>query len=131
MATGSDRTIQELKGRAPVNTEMERKYMLEALRHVKGCAISRGSDIMDFTDELKRVSPEFFIVNEDGNTPAKAQLCKDLGLKYVVLQRDFLENCHSVLPQACGRNVVSLIASTWPVAGSISHSFPNLAPARC
>ncbi len=95
VAIGSDRTILELKGRAPVHTETERQYMLEALRFVKECAISRGSGIMDFTDELKRVSPEIFIVNEDGNTPAKARLCRELGIQYLVLERDVAEN----LPQ--------------------------------
>ncbi|MEI6078844.1 MAG: adenylyltransferase/cytidyltransferase family protein, partial [Verrucomicrobiota bacterium] len=36
---GSDRTVIELKGRAPVNTQAERQYMLEALRHVKSCRV--------------------------------------------------------------------------------------------
>jgi cytidyltransferase-like protein len=88
LALGSDRTVVELKGRAPVATEAERKYMLEAIRHVKECLISRGSGILDFVEELKRVKPDIFIVNEDGNTPAKAGLCERLGIQYVVLERD-------------------------------------------
>ncbi len=85
---GSDRTVKGLKGRYPVNTQAERKYMLEALRHVKACYINSGSGIMDFLKELKRVSPDVLVVNEDGNTPAKAQLCERLGIRYVVLKRD-------------------------------------------
>jgi glycerol-3-phosphate cytidylyltransferase-like family protein len=77
-----------LKGRAPVTTERERKYMLEAVRHVKRCVISRGTGILDFVDELKRVKPDVFIVNEEGNTPAKAGLCRRMGIKYIVLRRD-------------------------------------------
>ena len=84
---GSDQTIRELKGRAPVNTQSERKYLLEALRFVKGCQVNRGTGIMDFLAELKRVAPDVFIVNEDGNTPAKAELCRQLGIDYVVLKR--------------------------------------------
>jgi cytidyltransferase-like protein len=84
---GSDRTIRELKGRAPVNTQLERKYLLEALRHVRECHINSGSGILDFLQELKRISPDIFIVNEDGNTPAKTRLCSDLGINYVVLKR--------------------------------------------
>jgi cytidyltransferase-like protein len=84
---GSDRTIKELKGRYPVNTQEERKYMLEALRHVKACFINQGSGIMDFLEELDRISPDYFVVNEEGNTPAKLQLCRRLGIQYVVLQR--------------------------------------------
>jgi cytidyltransferase-like protein len=85
---GSDQTVKELKGRYPVNTQEERKYMLEALRHVKACYINSGSGIMDFLTELKRVSPDLFLVNEDGNTPAKSQLCHRLGIQYIVLKRD-------------------------------------------
>jgi len=85
---GSDRTVKELKGRYPVNTQEERKYMLEALRHVKACYVNRGSGIMDFLKELKQTSPDVFVVNEDGNTPAKVQLCRRLGIRYVVLKRD-------------------------------------------
>ena len=84
---GSDQTIRELKGRAPVNTQLERKYLLEALRHVKACHVNSGSGIMDFLAELKRAAPDIFIVNEDGNTPATAELCRQLGLEYVVLKR--------------------------------------------
>lgn len=84
---GSDRTVRELKGRAPVNTQSERKYLLEALRHVKACHINSGSGILDFLAELKRVSPDVFIVNEEGNTPAKAELCRKLKIKYLVLKR--------------------------------------------
>jgi cytidyltransferase-like protein len=47
LALGSDRTLTGLKGRAPVTTERERKYMLEAIRHVKRCLISRGTEILD------------------------------------------------------------------------------------
>ena len=92
VALGSDRTVVELKGRAPVTTEQERKYMLEAVRHVKQCVISRGSGVLDFVDELKRLEPDIFIVNEEGNTPAKAELCRQLGIEYLVLQRDPREN---------------------------------------
>jgi cytidyltransferase-like protein len=84
---GSDQTIRDLKGRAPVNTQAERKYLLEALRHVKVCHVNSGSGIMDFLAELNAVSPDIFIVNEDGNTPAKARLCRERGIEYVVLQR--------------------------------------------
>jgi len=85
---GSDRTVKELKGRYPVTTQEERKYLLESLQHVKACYINSGSGIMDFLKELRRVSPAVFVVNEDGNTSAKAQLCGRLGIEYVVLRRD-------------------------------------------
>jgi len=85
---GSDHTVKELKGRYPINTQEERQYMLEALRHVKTCLINKGLGIMDFLEDLDRISPDYFVVNEDGNTPAKLQLCRRLGIRYVVLKRD-------------------------------------------
>lgn len=85
---GSDHTVKELKGRYPINTQEERKYMLEALRHVKTCLINKGSGIMDFLEDLDRISPDCFVVNEDGNTPAKMRLCRRLGIRYVVLKRN-------------------------------------------
>jgi cytidyltransferase-like protein len=84
---GSDRTVRELKGRAPVNTQAERQYMLEALRHVKSCRVNRGSGVLDFLAELDQLAPEIFVVNADGNSPAKAELCRERGIQYVVLQR--------------------------------------------
>jgi cytidyltransferase-like protein len=84
---GSDQTIRDLKGRAPVNTQSERKYLLEALRHIKACRVNSGTGILDFLAEMEQVSPDIFIVNEDGNTPAKAKLCRKLGIEYVVLKR--------------------------------------------
>ena len=88
VAIGSDRTVADLKGRAPVTTEAERKYMLEAVRHVKRCMISRGSGLMDFVTELKEIKPDLLIVNEDGNTPGKVELCEQTGIEYLVLRRD-------------------------------------------
>lgn len=85
---GSDRTVCELKGRPPVNSEAERKYMVEALRFVKRCFINSGSGLLDFLPELRRLRPDVLVVNEDGNAPAKAELCRRLGIRYVVLKRE-------------------------------------------
>jgi cytidyltransferase-like protein len=87
VAIGSDQTVRELKGRAPVSTQGERQYMLTALKHVKKCFINQGSGLMDFLAELERVAPDIFVVNEDGNTPDKAELCRQRGIQYLVLKR--------------------------------------------
>ncbi len=84
---GSDDTVYNLKGRFPVNNQDERKYMLDALGCVKECLINTGSGIMDFLTELENVKPDIFVVNEDGNTPAKEELCKKLNIEYKVLKR--------------------------------------------
>jgi len=84
---GSDKTVYNLKGRYPINTQDERKYMIKALRCVKECLVNSGSGIMDFLNEIEIVKPDIFIVNEDGNTPAKQVLCKEKNIEFLVLSR--------------------------------------------
>jgi cytidyltransferase-like protein len=71
---GSDETIKNLKGRYPVYTEQERKYLLEALRCVKHCRINTGRGILDFVGDLDSIHPDILFVNEDGNSPEKEEL---------------------------------------------------------
>jgi hypothetical protein len=42
---------------------------------------------MDFIKEIEKVKPDYFVVNEDGNTPAKEELSKKQGIEYIVLKR--------------------------------------------
>lgn len=84
---GSDKTIRELKGRESVNSEDERVYMLQALACVHTVFINRGSGIMDFLEDIKILKPDIFIVNEDGHTTEKKELCKELEIEYKVLKR--------------------------------------------
>lgn len=84
---GSDKTIRDLKGRSTVNSEEERLYMLKALACVYNVKINRGSGILDFLDDMKDLKPDVFVVNEDGHTHEKEQICKDLGVEYKVLRR--------------------------------------------
>jgi cytidyltransferase-like protein len=88
VALGSDRTIFELKNRPTVNTEAERLYIVKSLSCVKDAFISQGSGMLDFLDELKRIEPDYFIVNEDGNIPEKKRLCDELGIEYIILKRE-------------------------------------------
>lgn len=85
---GSDKTIFELKGRYPVYTQDERKYMLQAIQYVKECVINTGSGMMDFLEEIETIKPDIFLVNEDGHTPAKEELCKQKNIEYIVLKRE-------------------------------------------
>jgi cytidyltransferase-like protein len=88
VALGSDRTVYELKGRVPVNSEQERLFMIQSVSCVKEAFISQGSGMLDFEQELRDIKPDFFIVNEDGNMPQKRELCEQLGVEYVVLHRE-------------------------------------------
>ena len=88
VAIGSDRNVFELKNRPTINSENERLYMIQSLACVTEVFVARGSGILDFVQELKEIKPDYFVVNEDGSTPAKQQLCQELGIEYVVLKRE-------------------------------------------
>lgn len=84
---GSDKTINRLKGRHTINSEHERLYIVKAVKYVTDAWINSGSGILDFIDEVKKQKPDIYIVNEDGHSPAKEELCKEIGIKYIVLKR--------------------------------------------
>ncbi|HNX88064.1 MAG TPA: adenylyltransferase/cytidyltransferase family protein [Paludibacteraceae bacterium] len=84
---GSDKTIADLKARKTVNSDAERLYMVKSLKVVKDAWINSGSGLMDFLEEIKKLKPDIFFVNTDGHTPAKEELCKELGIEYVVSKR--------------------------------------------
>ena len=87
VGVGSDKTIAELKARKTINPDAERLYMVRALKVVRDAWINSGSGMLDFEGELRQLRPDIFFVNADGHTPAKEQLCKELGIEYIVSQR--------------------------------------------
>lgn len=84
---GSDATIAGLKGRKTLYTESERLYMVKAIRHVKDAWVNSGSGLMDFKEEVKRLRPDIFFVNEDGYTAEKQAFCNNHGIELVVSRR--------------------------------------------
>ena len=84
---GSDSTIEQLKGRPSVNTDKERLYMVRAIKHVKDAWINSGSGLLDFEKEIRQLKPNIFFVNEDGFTPDKVKLCKEIEAELVVSKR--------------------------------------------
>lgn len=84
---GSDTTIESLKGRKTINSEQERLYMVKSIKYVHDAFINSGSGIMDFEKEIRELKPDYFVVNEDGFSPAKKTLCDALGIELKVLER--------------------------------------------
>ncbi len=128
---GSDKTIRELKGRETINSEEERAYILNALSCVKKATINKGSGLIDFLEDIKQLKPDIFIVNEDGHSPEKEELCRDLGIEYKVLKRI----PHANLPPRSTtalRSVKPLpyridIAGTWIDQPYVSKYYPGAA----
>lgn len=84
---GSDRTILHYKNHKTIYSEQERLFMVKSIRYVKDAYINTGDGVMDFVPTLDIVKPDIFIVNYDGHNPSKEALCRELGIKYVVLER--------------------------------------------
>jgi cytidyltransferase-like protein len=84
---GSDKTIKELKGRDTINSEEERVYVLNALACVHKAFVNKGSGLMDFLEDIKMLKPDVFVVNEDGHSPEKEELCREMNINYKVLKR--------------------------------------------
>jgi cytidyltransferase-like protein len=84
---GSDSTIDSLKGRKTINSESERLFMVKSVRFVTDAFINSGSGILDFKEDMKKLNPDIFVVNEDGHSPLKEELCKSMGIHYKVLER--------------------------------------------
>ena len=87
VALGSDKTVFDLKGRPTFNSEQERLFMVRSVSFVKDAFISCGSGILDFEAELRQMKPDYFIVNADGHIPEKRDLCRELGIQYLILER--------------------------------------------
>lgn len=128
---GSDKTICELKGRNAINSEDERLYMLDSLSCVHKVVINKGSGILDFLDNMRNLSPDIFIVNEDGHTPEKEQICTEMSVEYKVLKRI----PHADLPVRSTttlRNETSIpyridLAGTWIDQPYVSKFYPGWA----
>lgn len=84
---GNDKNIKNLKGRYPINTEIERKFMLESLKYVKECKINKGSGVIDFAENFNKLNPDIFIVNQDGDSIEKKKLCDSTNTNYIILKR--------------------------------------------
>jgi cytidyltransferase-like protein len=87
VALGSDKTVYDLKGRTTINSEEERMFMVKSVSFVKDAFVSRGSGILDFEAELREMMPDYFVVNADGHIAEKRDLCRELGIEYVILER--------------------------------------------
>lgn len=84
---GSDATYLVYKHRSTVYPEQERLFMVKSIRYVKEAYINAGSGVMDFVPTLDIVKPDIFVVNSDGASPEKEKVCRERGIRYVVLER--------------------------------------------
>lgn len=84
---GSDATYQEYKHRKPMFPQEERLFMVQSIKYVKEACINEGSGIIDFLPSLDKFRPDIFVVNKEGGSEDKRQLCKERGIQYIELDR--------------------------------------------
>ena len=85
---GHDANIRLLKGEGhPLLTAVERRFMAGSIRFVKQALISSGNGWLDADPEIRRIQPDFYVVNEDGDKGGKREYCDQLGIEYLVLKR--------------------------------------------
>jgi cytidyltransferase-like protein len=87
VSVGRDENLLLLKGKKPVFSEEERLYIIRSIRYVHDAFLGSGSGLLDFEPDLIRLKPDIFLVNHDGHTSAKEDLCKKLAIEYMVLER--------------------------------------------
>ena len=84
---GSDATYQEYKHRKPMFPQEERLFMVRNIKAVKDAYINEGSGVIDFLPTLDIVQPDVFVVNAEGGSDTKRQICQERGIEYIELQR--------------------------------------------
>ncbi|HEY5234445.1 MAG TPA: adenylyltransferase/cytidyltransferase family protein [Verrucomicrobiae bacterium] len=85
---GHDANIRLLKGEGhPLVPQDERRYVVGSIRFVKQSLISSGDGWLDADPEIKKLQPDIYAVNEDGDKGGKRGYCERLGIEYLVLKR--------------------------------------------
>jgi cytidyltransferase-like protein len=86
---GNDANVRELKGEGhPLLSQEERRYVVGSIKFVKQALISTGFGWLDADPEIRRIRPDIYVVNEDGDQGGKREYCQKMGLEYLVLKRN-------------------------------------------
>jgi cytidyltransferase-like protein len=85
---GSDKNVRLLKGEGhPLLPEDERRFVVGSIKFVKQALVTTGSGWVDADPEIRRLKPDIYVVNEDGDKGGKREYCAELGIDYLVLKR--------------------------------------------
>jgi cytidyltransferase-like protein len=88
VVVGHDANIRLLKGEGhPLFPQDERRYVVGSIKYVTQALISTGDGWLDADPEIKRLKPDIYAVNEDGDKGGKREYCRKLGIEYLVLKR--------------------------------------------
>jgi cytidyltransferase-like protein len=74
VSLGSDDNSLQSKGKKPVFSEEERKYMVESIKHVHKAYVPQSTSTLNFTCVAEAINPDFLVINEDGDTIEKREI---------------------------------------------------------
>lgn len=118
---GSDATYLEYKHRKPMFPQEERLFMVKNIKAVKEAYINEGRGVIDFLPTLDIVKPDIFVVNAEGGSDAKRQLCAERGIQYVELQR----TPHAGLEARSSSSLKAALSTQQDEALNTTHSTLN------
>ena len=81
----SDDASQRADGRAPAFPEEERRYLVEAIRHVTSLALVEEADLPDALPSQHAAGPSIWAEREAEDTTVKRAFCAAAGLDYVII----------------------------------------------
>jgi cytidyltransferase-like protein len=88
VVVGHDANIRLLKGEGhPLLSQEERRYLVGSIKYVNQALISSGDGWLDADPEIRRLKPDLYAVNEDGDRGGKREYCDKNGIEYLVLKR--------------------------------------------
>ena len=88
VVVGHDANIRLLKGEGhPLLPQEERRYVVGSVRFVRQALVSTGEGWLDAEPEIRRLKPDIYAVNEDGDRGGKREYCAQHGIEYLVLMR--------------------------------------------
>ena len=88
VVVGHDANIRLLKGAGhPLFPQAQRRYMVGAVRCVRQALVASGDGWLDAEPEIRRIRPQIYAVNADGDRPEKRAYCEANGIEYRVLDR--------------------------------------------
>ncbi len=87
VSLGKDENLFRLKGKKPYFSQEERVYMVGAVKYVTEAFIASGEGMLDFEEDMKRIKPDYFVVNSDGFTEDKKRICAENDVELIVLER--------------------------------------------
>lgn len=88
---GRDSTLKTLKEGRPINSELNRAYLVASYKEVDYVILNNkniGEGKVDFEDVLKTLKPDVFVINSDDSAiDIKKKLCSDLKIGFKTVER--------------------------------------------